>query len=76
MNLCCLMKQSWKSEQENLDELFHKDQETAQKALAKISQSNQNRIVEVIRALEIEPRPPGCKKLSGREAWRIRIGNY
>ncbi len=23
-----------------------------------------------------EPRPPGAKKLSGREAWRIRIGPY
>ncbi|RLE22907.1 MAG: type II toxin-antitoxin system RelE/ParE family toxin [Acidobacteria bacterium] len=22
------------------------------------------------------PRPPGCRKLSGRPAWRIRIGSY
>jgi len=49
---------------------------TAQKSLARISQPNQNKIVEAIKALEIEPRPSGCKKLSGREAWRIRVGHY
>jgi len=26
--------------------------------------------------LAVEPRPAGCKKLSGREGWRIRIGDY
>jgi mRNA interferase RelE/StbE len=26
--------------------------------------------------LEQDPRPPGCKKLKGRDAWRIRIGDY
>jgi mRNA interferase RelE/StbE len=26
--------------------------------------------------LEHDPRPPGCKKLRGRGAWRIRIGDY
>jgi len=26
--------------------------------------------------LEHDPRPPGCKKLRGRDAWRIRIGDY
>ena len=49
---------------------------TAQKSLAKMSQSLQDRIVEVIKELENEPRPPGCKKLSGRDAWRIRVGDY
>ncbi|HBG96624.1 MAG TPA: type II toxin-antitoxin system mRNA interferase toxin, RelE/StbE family [Chromatiaceae bacterium] len=49
---------------------------SAQRSLARISQLNQNRIVEAIKALEIEPRPVGCKKLSGREAWRIRAGDY
>ncbi len=27
-------------------------------------------------ALVGNPRPPGVVKLSGREAWRIRIGDY
>jgi len=27
-------------------------------------------------ALAYNPRPTGTKKLTGRDAWRIRIGNY
>ena len=26
--------------------------------------------------LEEDPRPPGCKKLKGRKAYRIRVGDY
>lgn len=48
----------------------------AQKALAKISQPHQDRIVEAIRALANDPRPPGTKKLSGRNGWRLRVGAY
>ena len=29
-----------------------------------------------ILALETNPRPHGCKKLKGRDAWRIRVGDY
>ncbi len=49
---------------------------TAQKQLAKIDRSQQNRIIDAIRELAEEPRPVGCKRLSGRPAWRIRIGSY
>ncbi len=48
----------------------------AQKQLAKIDRKNQQRIIEEIKALSSSPRPAGCKKLSGRPAWRIRIGSY
>lgn len=48
----------------------------AQKALAKIAQPDQDRIIQAIRSLAENPRPSGVKKLSGRDAWRIRIGNY
>jgi mRNA interferase RelE/StbE len=24
----------------------------------------------------MQPRPPGCKKLRGENAWRIRVGDY
>jgi mRNA interferase RelE/StbE len=48
----------------------------AQKQLAKIQHREQRRIIENIRKLAQDPRPPGCKKLSGRPAWRIRIGAY
>jgi mRNA interferase RelE/StbE len=48
----------------------------AQKQLAKIDRQAQSRIIESIRGLSSDPRPPGCRKLSGRPAWRIRIGSY
>jgi len=48
----------------------------AQKQLAKIDRAQQQRIINAIRELATNPRPPGCKKVSGRPAWRIRIGPY
>jgi mRNA interferase RelE/StbE len=48
----------------------------AQKQLSKIQRREQRRIIENIRQLAQNPRPPGCKKLSGRPAWRIRVGDY
>ena len=49
---------------------------SAQKQLSKINRQDQDRIISEIEALADNPRPPGCKKLSGRPAWRIRIGSY
>ena len=49
---------------------------SAQKALVKIDHQNRERIIKAIQNLSLNPRPLGCKKLSGRDAWRIRIGNY
>ena len=34
------------------------------------------RILERIRSLAFEPRPPGCEKLSGQERYRLRQGAY
>jgi len=51
-------------------------QKSAQKALSRIATREQNRIIEAIRSLANFPRPPGSKKLSGRDAWRIRVGDY
>lgn len=48
----------------------------AQKQLAKIDRKNHSRIIKAIEALSKTPRPAGCKKLSGRPAWRIRIGSF
>lgn len=48
----------------------------AQKQLGGIDRLEQQRIIEAIRQLAHAPRPPGCKKLSGRPAWRIRVGVY
>ena len=37
---------------------------------------DRQRIVVRIRTLARVPRPPGCEKLSGRELYRIRQGDY
>ena len=29
-----------------------------------------------MRALQENPRPPGCKKLRDRQGWRVRFGDY
>ena len=49
---------------------------SAQKALARIPFPFQDRIIRAIRSLANVPRPHGVKKLSNREAWRIRVGDY
>ena len=48
----------------------------AQKSLSKIPSPFQNKIIEAIRSLSETPHPPKCKKLTARESWRIRIGDY
>ena len=49
---------------------------SAQKQLSKINRQDQDRIISTVEALADNPRSQGCKKLSGRPAWRIRIGSY
>jgi mRNA interferase RelE/StbE len=49
---------------------------SAQKQLSKLPDAVAARIEEKLLELEHDPRPPGCKKLRGRDAWRIRIGDY
>jgi mRNA interferase RelE/StbE len=48
----------------------------AQKQLAGIPQPNRDRIITAVHSLADDPRPSGVKKLSGRDAWRIRVGDY
>lgn len=48
----------------------------AQKQLSKIPPPHFNRIVKAINELAGTPRPSGCKKLTGRPGFRIRIGDY
>ena len=48
----------------------------AQKELAKLPASEYERVRDAIRSLAEAPRPPGSLKLSGREGWRIRVGDY
>ncbi len=48
----------------------------AQKQLDKFSDNIAEPILEAIAQLEENPRPAGCKKLKGRDGYRIRTGNY
>lgn len=48
----------------------------AQKELAALPQFVYPRVRDAIRGLADIPRPPGCKKLTGRNGWRIRVGDY
>lgn len=48
----------------------------AQKQLDRIQEQHRERIIGEVFALADDPRPPGCRKLRGREEWRIRIGDY
>jgi mRNA interferase RelE/StbE len=48
----------------------------AQKELARLPNIFYERIKDAILALASNPRPQGCKKLSGRDGWRIRVGDY
>ncbi len=49
---------------------------TAVKALKKIPQKDQLRIAGVIELLAENPLPSKASKLSGREGYRVRSGNY
>jgi len=46
------------------------------KDLRGIPKKDARRIVSAIRGLGEDPRPPGVKKLSGQERYRLRLGNY
>jgi mRNA interferase RelE/StbE len=40
------------------------------------SKRDRQRVVTRIRQLATDPRPPGCRKLSGSEKYRVRQGAY
>jgi mRNA interferase RelE/StbE len=46
----------------------------AQKELARLPKQEYERVRDAISALGDDPRPSGCKKLTAREGWRIRVG--
>ena len=48
----------------------------AQKELAQLPPGAYEQVRDAIRMLALNPRPPGCLKLAGREGWRIRVGDY
>ena len=48
----------------------------AQKELAQLSAGPFARVRDAIRGLTNDPRPPGCLKLTGRDGWRLRVGEF
>ena len=46
------------------------------KTLEKINEPYYSKIKAAILSLAQNPRPPGCKKLKGRDGFRIRVNNY
>ncbi len=49
---------------------------SAQKELKNLPNKELKRVIEKISSLATNPRPTECKKLSGDEKYRVRIGNY
>lgn len=49
---------------------------SVQKGLDRLPDDVVRRILARLAQLETDPRPADVKKLKGREAWRIRVGDY
>jgi mRNA interferase RelE/StbE len=49
---------------------------SAEREMDKLPSSTHSRISRKILSLEDNPRPGGIKKLSGRDEYRLRIGDY
>jgi mRNA interferase RelE/StbE len=48
----------------------------AVKELKRLPPDIRNRVLHSVQSLTGDPRPPQCRKLSGREGFRIRVGDY
>ena len=51
-------------------------EKSAQKKLYKLPAAARDKVIAKVKALATDPRPPGCKKFTGRPGYRIRIGDY
>jgi len=49
---------------------------SAAKEIAALPRNDTERIIRKIQLLADDPRPHGCRKLSGEEKYRIRVGPY
>ena len=50
---------------------------TAERQIRKLPPADQVRVIRVIRALSTDPRPVGCRELSGHDdVFRVRVGRY
>jgi mRNA interferase RelE/StbE len=50
---------------------------TAERQIRRLPRSDQIRVVRAISSLATDPRPSGCRKLTGHDdVFRIRVGRY
>jgi mRNA interferase RelE/StbE len=49
---------------------------SVQKELNRLPDDMASRVLARLAGLETNPRPQDVKKLKGRDAWRIRVGDY
>jgi len=49
---------------------------TAHRQIRRLSAQTQERVHRAISDLAENPRPPGVKKLTARDGYRIRVGDY
>jgi mRNA interferase RelE/StbE len=50
---------------------------TAERQIRKLPRTDQIRVLRTIATLSTDPRPPGCRKLSGHDdLFRVRTGRY
>ena len=49
---------------------------SVEKELNRLPDKVTSRTLDAFTELQVNPRPIGCKKLVGRDAWRVRVGNY
>ena len=50
---------------------------SAERDLRRLPTEIHDRVIAAIQGLARQPRPPGCRKLTGsKNDWRIRVGDY
>ena len=49
---------------------------SAVKEIEALPKKDRSRIIQKIKGLAADPRPPGCEKLTGEDKYRIRQGSY
>lgn len=49
---------------------------SAQKEIYSLQNNYLSKIIKKINSLSKNPRPSGCKKLSGDEKYRVRVGSF
>lgn len=49
---------------------------SVKKQLKRLGKTQAERLTVAIYLLGEDPRPAGCKRLTGRDAYRVRVGDY